>query len=66
MTFIKNRCNNCSKKDFFIEKCKCDKKFCLNCLPYYNHNCSFEWKKENKDLLEKNNPKVLFVKVDTI
>jgi hypothetical protein len=66
MPGLKNRCDKCSKKDLFIEYCKCDKKFCLNCLPYYNHICSFEWKKENKEFLEKNNPKIIYVKVDSI
>lgn len=38
------RCMKCSKRRQPIEECKCKGVFCLNCLPYFSHNCTFDWK----------------------
>jgi hypothetical protein len=61
-----NRCSKCLKKKLFIEKCKCEKNFCLECLPYFNHNCRYDWLKNNKDRLNKLNPKIEAIKVNSI
>ncbi len=63
---IKKRCNKCLKKKLVIEKCKCEKDLCLDCLPFFNHNCSFDWQKDNKSNLTKTNPKIMAVKVSSI
>jgi hypothetical protein len=63
---IKNRCSKCLKKKLFTEKCKCDNNYCLDCLPYFNHNCNYDWMKNNKDKLIKSNPKIEAIKVDSI
>ena len=65
-TFKRNRCEKCLKKQLFIDDCKCNKKLCLNCLPHYNHNCDFDWKKDNEKYLKESNPKIVFIKVSTI
>ena len=63
---VKNKCSNCSKKTLFLNDCKCLKHFCLNCLPYYNHTCNFDWKTNKKDDLNKNNPQIIPIKVSSI
>ena len=60
------RCINCRKKTTFEHECKCLKKFCLNCLPFYIHNCSYDYKSDNKLKLEENNPKIITIKVSSI
>ena len=62
----KNKCSRCLKKKLFIEKCKCENNFCLDCLPYFNHNCDYDWVKNNQDRLNKSNPKIECVKVSSI
>lgn len=64
--FKRSCCAKCLKKELIIEECKCNKKLCLNCLPHYNHNCGFDWRKDNEKYLKENNPKIVYVKVDTI
>lgn len=65
-TIEKKRCFQCKKKKIIIEECKCKYNFCLNCLPFFVHNCIFDWKKENKDILTKSNPKIEAIKVSSI
>lgn len=61
------RCSKCTKKkSTIIEKCKCDNYFCLNCLPFFNHDCKFDWRKDKKDYLNKTNPKIIAIKVNDI
>ena len=45
--------------------CKCGHKFCQKHLNPHSHNCKFDYCKEKKETLEKNNPKieVKFVKI---
>ena len=63
---IKKRCFKCQKKTLVINNCKCDNNYCLNCLPYYNHNCNYNWKKDKKDILQNSNPVISFSKIQTI
>lgn len=50
-------CNFCYKKlKITAIKCKCDKYFCKSHLAENKHNCSFDYKGYNQDLLEKINP----------
>jgi hypothetical protein len=63
---IKKKCQKCLKKKLVVEQCKCQKIFCLDCLPSFNHNCDFNWRQENKNNLEKMNPKIIAVKVSSI
>ena len=63
---MRKRCDNCNKKTLCINECKCTKSFCLNCLPFFNHNCAFNWQNEKKEDLTKTNPKIIGIKVETI
>jgi len=60
------RCNRCRKKTVIEYECKCSLKFCLECLPYYIHDCSFDYKKDKQNILIENNPKIVAVKVSTL
>ena len=58
------KCNCCNKKlKLTAIKCKCDKYFCKLHLAEKNHNCSFDYKGYNQNLLEKTNPVVNCVKI---
>lgn len=55
----KLRCHFCNKKLSLIHfDCKCGHKFCQNHLNPHSHNCKFDYCKERKEILEKNNPKI--------
>jgi len=60
------RCVNCKKKTLIEYTCKCNTNFCLNCLPYYIHNCTYDYKNNKQNDLTKSNPKLIPVKVDSI
>ena len=66
MLIVKKKCSNCCKKKIFIERCKCSNEFCLECLPYFNHDCTFNWKKEKQQNLVSTNPKIEYIKVSDI
>lgn len=61
-----NRCNNCRKKTLFFSTCKCNNNYCLKCLPYFNHNCLYDWNSNKKKDLTKENPQIIGKKVETI
>ena len=57
----KPRCFHCKKKLKMTELvmiCKCSHTFCLLHLNPHSHNCSFDYLKERRELIEKNNPKM--------
>ena len=64
---MRKRCEKCSKKYMIINQCKCQKYLCLNCAPYYQHNCDYKnWQQDKKDNLIESNPQINFVKVENI
>jgi hypothetical protein len=65
-TIKKVRCQKCLKKSLFFNKCKCENEYCFNCSPYFNHNCTFDWKKDKQKDLEDLNPKIIAAKVENI
>ena len=57
----KPRCFHCKKKLKMTELvmiCKCSHTFCLLHLNPHSHNCTFDYLKERRELIEKNNPKM--------
>ena len=46
---MRKKCEKCSKKSLVINQCKCQKYLCLDCSPYYNHNCNYNWQKDKKE-----------------
>ena len=63
---MRERCShvNCNKKlELVCFPCKCELKFCkLHRLPEL-HNCKFDFKKNGKDILKKNNPLICNKKI---
>ena len=60
------KCSKCNKKIIMIFYCKCGKQFCINCMHFFNHNCSFNYNDTQKQILSKTNIKVESSKVDLI
>jgi AN1-type zinc finger protein 5/6 len=55
----KIKCHYCNKKvGLIVIKCKCGHIFCQSHLNAHSHNCTYDYKKEKKESLEKNNPKL--------
>ena len=55
----KPKCYHCNKKvGLIVLKCKCGHIFCQSHLNAHSHNCTYDYKKEKKESLEKNNPKL--------
>ena len=65
----KPRCTVCKKKLGLCPlKCRCDenKFYCSKHVFSSNHNCTFDYKAEQKKKLLENNPKVAFGKINKI
>ena len=62
----KVKCHHCNTKlGMIIFECKCGYKFCSAHLNAHSHNCTFDYAKERKGQIEKNNPKIC-IKVPSI
>ena len=63
----KKRCTNCNKKLGLIPfGCKCGNEFCSKCRYTDTHNCTYDWKTEAREKIEKDNPQIIFKKVEDI
>lgn len=63
----KARCNNCNKKIKIMSfDCKCNGLFCSQCRYADSHNCSFDWKNHERNILKKNNPQIVTSKFNKI
>ena len=55
----KKRCNKCNKKLSMINfTCKCGFTFCIKHQLPHNHNCTYNYKKDLKQKITINNPKM--------
>ena len=63
---LKKKCSSCFKKTLMLSECQCKSKYCLDCLPYFNHKCKFDWKTNKKMQLTNTNPVIQFSKIETI
>ena len=63
-----HRCGVCQKKLKITENytCKCNRNFCLKHRLPEQHNCDFDYKKEGKEKLAKDNPKVESSKIEKL
>lgn len=59
-------CAKCKKKTLMEYKCPCKKIFCIKCRLPEQHNCDFDFFKENRNRLLKDNPVIVGEKVDKI
>ena len=63
----KNRCNHCKKRiKMLVMTCKCKGVFCLKCYNQVKHNCTFDYRKQAKELISQSNPIVKFSKLEKI
>ena len=59
-----NKCPICNKKLKLTNlMCKCNNTYCNINSPPELHNCTFDYKKQGQDLLNKNNPKIISNKI---
>ena len=62
-----NRCHNCRKKiGIYGFSCKCKGYYCIIHRFPETHECSFDYKKEGKLKLTKENPMILASKIEKI
>ena len=61
----KSRCNQCNCKINITNsiECKCGKLLCMAHRLFNAHNCSIDYKEKDKQILEKNNPKIISEKI---
>ena len=64
-TKMADRCDMCKRKAHLVLKCKCEKFYCITHLDFEEHKCSFDYKKEAKEQLIKQNPLIKSKKIDS-
>ena len=60
------RCFKCKKKLLIKLKCHCGHVFCFRHRYAEQHKCTFNYSEMGKQDLKKNNPKILYKKIETI
>jgi len=50
------KCMNCSRKTTIMVTCSCKQMYCIGCRMPEDHNCQFDFKKQGKEHIIKNNP----------
>ena len=60
----KSRCTVCRKKlGLMIFDCRCEQKFCITHSRPEEHECTFDYKSYQREILKKNNPQIVRDKV---
>ena len=55
----KKKCKQCNcKLKLIVFTCKCGHIFCQKHLGAHSHNCTYDYKNEKKEKIEKENPKL--------
>ena len=63
----KNKCWFCNKKiGIFNYECKCNYVFCQKHRLSFDHNCSFDFKKEAQNKIKNENPIIKKLKLEPI
>lgn len=63
----KIKCHMCHKKiGLIVFECKCQGKFCSLHRHVESHNCTYDFKSDQLEKLTKDNPKIVFKKVNLI
>lgn len=62
-----NKCSTCNKKTGLLGfKCKCNHVFCSVHRQAESHNCKFDYKSMQRNIIMSNNPAVCSLKVNKI
>ncbi len=59
----KLQCHICNRIGLFNQICRCDKTVCMKHQFFVEHNCSYDYKKAERERLEKENPVISSLKV---
>ena len=60
----KKKCFDCNKKLGLLDySCKCSNFYCIKHRLPETHNCKFDYQKEGKEIIIKNNPLVICEKI---
>ena len=63
----KKKCSNCKKKIGIIPfNCRCGNQYCAKCRYPEQHKCTFDWVKEGKEKILKENPQIINNKLNKI
>ena len=64
---MNNRCTVCNKKVGLIPfTCRCNESYKFCSKHRLNHECTFDYKKEQQEKLMKDNPKIITPKINTV
>ncbi len=63
---MKTKCDKCGKKVLLINTCKCNKNFCMKHHYPEDHDCTFNFKEEQKKKLIEMNPIIKKDKIQNI
>lgn len=66
MTIVKNGCQSCRRKTIMTLTCKCNMVVCFSCRHPEDHKCTFDYQKEGKEKLTKDNPVVVASKIEKV
>ena len=60
------RCTKCKKKTVLLVSCKCSNHYCLTCRMPEDHDCTFDFVKQQTEILRLSNPIVVGEKISKI
>lgn len=60
------KCYWCNRKCYLTVKCHCEKVFCIEHRDPDDHECTFDFKQHDKDVITKQNPKVVSKKIEVL
>ena len=61
------RCGVCRKKiNLTYIECRCGQKYCARHICAYDHDCTYDHKKDQQDKIRKNNPVIIKEKFERI
>ena len=62
------KCHFCNRKLNLINQfeCKCNYIFCINHKSSFDHNCTFNYKEYERNIIKKNNPVIVAKKINNI
>lgn len=61
-----NSCMFCKKKSLMLYQCKCGQDYCVHHKNAEHHECTFDYKKFQREIIAKNNPVVAAEKIKKI
>lgn len=66
MSTVKRGCQHCKRKTLLKITCKCQLVVCFDCRYPEIHDCKFDYQKDAKEKITKNNPVIVTEKLEKI